>query len=394
MIEKIISIKNIGRFHDCKPCGDVTFRRLTLIFAENGRGKTTLCSILRSLATGLPEYIYERKTLGVSGSSSAIIRLNGHNFTFGENGWSSAYNGIVIFDSVFVHENVYSGDYVSHEQKKNLYKVIVGPKGVQLAKQIDELDEKIRVANADIRTKRDSLSVIVPSGTTLEEYLAWQTIEDIEVKINQKKAEIDNLQRILDKATEIQSKGILEKINLPAFPTCFLTLLSKKLSDVVVDAEARVRQQIKDHSMENRGETWLSQGLDFVVDNKCPFCGQSITANELIYAYRSHFNVAYKELKQEVAQLSQKISNKIGETSLNTIQQTLSNNLILVEYWKQFAEIVMPPFDFKIISKKYSTLRDHALMLVQRKQQSPTEPITPGEDFQTALNAVTSLLFC
>ena len=49
MLEKIVQIKNIGRFRDYAASGDVTFRKLTLVYAENGRGKTTLCVILRSL---------------------------------------------------------------------------------------------------------------------------------------------------------------------------------------------------------------------------------------------------------------------------------------------------------------------------------------------------------
>jgi wobble nucleotide-excising tRNase len=54
MLQRIISIRNVGRFLNCSASGDVTFRRFTLIFAENGRGKTTLCAILRSLATNMP----------------------------------------------------------------------------------------------------------------------------------------------------------------------------------------------------------------------------------------------------------------------------------------------------------------------------------------------------
>ncbi len=50
MLQRVISIKNVGRFQNYGAAGDVTFRRYTLIFAENGRGKTTLCAILRSLA--------------------------------------------------------------------------------------------------------------------------------------------------------------------------------------------------------------------------------------------------------------------------------------------------------------------------------------------------------
>lgn len=391
MLEKFISIKNIGRFRDCCPRGDVTFRKLTLLFAENGRGKTTLCAILRSLQTGQPEFIAERRTLGATDAASVQIRLGGNTHSFGANGWSSSYSDIAVFDSVFIHDNVYAGDYVEHEHKKNLYRVIVGDQGTILARQIEDLDGKIRDANNDIRTRKDAASTILPNGTTLETYLAWQPIEDIETKIQQKIIEVTNRQRILERATEIQSKGLLAKISLPAFPSDFLTILSKQLDDVIADAEIRIRQQINAHGMGNQGETWLSQGLGFVASDKCPFCGQGIKASELIAAYRSHFNDAYTQLKREVAQLSQRISNAIGEASLNVPQQTLSGNLTLVEFWKQFAEIAVPPFEFGNVRTKYTSLRDLASALAQRKQQSPTEPVTPGEDFQTTLHAITSL---
>lgn len=52
MLRKIISIKNVGRFLGYGAAGDVELKRHNLVFAENGRGKTTLCAILRSLQTG------------------------------------------------------------------------------------------------------------------------------------------------------------------------------------------------------------------------------------------------------------------------------------------------------------------------------------------------------
>jgi len=391
MIEKFINIKNIGRFRDCNPRGDVTFRKLTLLFAENGRGKTTLCAILRSLQTGQPEFISERKTLGTTEPASVRIRLGGDNFTFSNNTWSATHPDIAIFDSVFVHDNVYAGDYVDHEHKKNLYRVIVGAQGVNLARQIEELDGKIRDANTNIRTKKDAVSRVLPNGTSLEEYLTWQPVEDIESKIQLKKTEIANRERTLEKATEIQSKGLLAKITLPAFPSDFVTILSKQLADITADAEARVREQINTHNMGRQGETWLSQGLGFVADDKCPFCGQSINGNELIAAYRSHFNAAYRALKQEAAQLTQRITGTIGESSLTTTQQTVSNNLALVEFWKQFVEIELPEFPFEDVRRKYASLRNLALSLAHRKQQSPIEPVTPDSDFQSALDAVTEL---
>ncbi len=391
MIEKFISIKNIGRFRDCSPRGDVSLRKLTLLFAENGRGKTTLCAIFRSLQTGLSQYISERQTLGATDSASVQVRLDGNTYAFATDGWSSTHSDIIVFDSVFVHDNVYAGDYVEHEHKKNLYRVVVGAQGVQLARKVEDLDGKIRDVNTDINTKKSVASNTLPNGTTLEDYLSWQPVEDVETKISQKSSEVANRQRALDKATEIQSKGLLSKIGLPALPADCLDILSKQLTDIIADAGARIRRQIEDHSMGNQGETWLSQGLGFVAEDKCPFCGQGITTNELIAAYNSHFNTAYAELKQEVAALSQRVSSAVGETSLNTPQQTYSSNQTLVEFWKQFTEIAVPSLDFEDVRIKYTTLHDLASMLAETKQQSPTEPILPGDDFQAVLGAVTAL---
>jgi predicted ATPase len=46
--------------------GDVELKRSNLVFGENGRGKTTLCAILRSLQSGDPAHVEGRKTLGVT----------------------------------------------------------------------------------------------------------------------------------------------------------------------------------------------------------------------------------------------------------------------------------------------------------------------------------------
>lgn len=391
MIEKFISIKSIGRFRDCNPRGDVSFRKLTLLFAENGRGKTTLCAILRSLQTGQHEFISERKSLGAVAPVRVEIRLAGNTYSFKDNAWSATYPNIVIFDSVFIHDNVFAGDYVDHDHKKNLYRVIVGTQGVQLAKKIEELDTKIREVSRDIATKKEIASRSLPHGVTLDTYLAWQPVEDIENKIQKKIAEITSNQRVLEKATEIQAKKKLSKITLPAFPSDFTTILVKQLTDITVDAEARVRQQITHQSMGNQGEIWLSQGLNYVSNDKCPFCGQDLAVNDLIEAYRSHFNAAYKSLKQEVGQLTQRITMAIAESTLYTPQQTLSNNLMLIEFWRQFAQVSVPDFSIDDVRKKYSTLRDIALTLAQKKQQTITESVEPEADFQSALDAVKAL---
>ena len=73
MLKKFVRLKNIGKFVDCKAAGDVEFRPLTLIFGENGRGKTTLCGVLRSVSSGDQSYLSERKTLGASDDTDISI---------------------------------------------------------------------------------------------------------------------------------------------------------------------------------------------------------------------------------------------------------------------------------------------------------------------------------
>ena len=52
MLKKFVNIENISRFKSFNASGDVELKRHSLLFGENGRGKTTVCAILRSLQTG------------------------------------------------------------------------------------------------------------------------------------------------------------------------------------------------------------------------------------------------------------------------------------------------------------------------------------------------------
>lgn len=391
MIEKFIAIKNIGRFRNCTPHGDVSFRKLTLLHAENGCGKTTLCAIIRSLMSGNADYISERKAIGTSDDAYVNLRLWGSNYTFANNSWSAVYPDLAVFDTAFIHENVYSGDYVDHDQKKNLYRVIVGPQGVNLANQIEELDGLIRKANDDIREKKQLVSRLAPLGTPVEDFLTLQPISEIDKKIDDEKREIAILQRTLDKSSEIQAKEILKKINFPSFPTDFLSILSKQIDDVSIDAEERVQQHIKAHVMGEEGESWLSQGMGYISVDKCPFCGKGIDENELIAAYQSHFNDAYRKLKKDVADLSRSIEQQIGANALISTQQHLSENLTLLEFWRQFDDVSLTSIDFDDLRTKYEKLRNCALHLAQKKQQSPLESVATDADFQTALDEVDSL---
>jgi hypothetical protein len=82
-LKKIISIKSVGRLVNCEQKGP-EFNKYNVIFAENGRGETTLCAVLRSLQTGEHQHCTERKTIApVAAEPSAAVRLSSSLF-FGQ----------------------------------------------------------------------------------------------------------------------------------------------------------------------------------------------------------------------------------------------------------------------------------------------------------------------
>ena len=49
-LKKVTTIRSVGRFKAARIAGG-NYDRFTLIYGGNGRGKSTLCAILRSLQT-------------------------------------------------------------------------------------------------------------------------------------------------------------------------------------------------------------------------------------------------------------------------------------------------------------------------------------------------------
>lgn len=379
VIRKFISIENIGKFRCCKPTGDVELRPVTLIYAENGRGKTTLCDILRSLRSGSGDLVSGRATLGHAASPAVTIRLDGSNAVFDGTSWSTTLPGLHVFDSLYVHENVYAGEVIEHEQKRNLYRVIVGEKGVTLAGKVDSLDAKIKGTDTAIRNARTPIAHFAPEGISVDEYVALEKDPDIDAKIAAKEAELVALRR----AEEIASKPLLAQLTGATLPTALPTLLTKQLDDVSDETETLVRQHLADHT-DGATEPWLSAGIGFERDEQCPFCQQNTTGSDLIAAYRAYFGETYAALKAEVAGLRTSVEAFGTEANRLRMEQTMQSNTELLEFWSQFTEINQPELDLDELIASMEELREIALGAVDQKAASILEAITLGRDFEAA----------
>ena len=298
-LRQIKHIGSVGRFRACAAEGDVTLKKYTLIFGENGRGKTTLCSILRSLQNDDPAIVIGRKTLGDGRDPNIVLAFESGQILFKGGQWNTPHTKLRIFDAQYVAENVYFGDGIGTDQRRNLCRVMLGRDGVVLAQAYDEADAAITLKNNEIRDVRKRLMAHVQTHqiddlTTLTEDPA------IDEKIEAKAREVEGLKEI----DNLRTRSVLQAVEFPKLPTRLEKILDKTLEDVSRNAEASVRKHLAAHDMEGH-ENWLSTGMSYAKKDECPFCGQSTKGVDLIAAYTAYFNETYTAFKQELEQYTQ-----------------------------------------------------------------------------------------
>ncbi|HMD83757.1 MAG TPA: AAA family ATPase [Terriglobia bacterium] len=387
MINKILFIKNVGRFVDYSGHGDVEFQKLTLIFGENGRGKTMLSAILRSLGTGDAQCLLERKSIKSSKEPEACIRVNSASHTFKNGNWDNPVPELEVFDTTFINENVYSGVYVDHEHRKNLYRFIVGKKGVQLANAVDDLDTKSRDKSEEIKSKGKEIQQNILGAMSVEQFVSLPFVPDVDKQIGEKEAEVEALRQ----ATSIANKPGLTKLSLPKIPLANLqSLLTKTVGDVADTAEKLVRQHVAS-CMNERGETWINSGLDYVKADRCPFCGQSLAGVELIKAYRAFFSKAYAALKHEISQMISVVGAGFSQEAILKVQQTIDSNSSNAEFWKGHVKADYPLIEFDKVQSAWVNLHSGVEQHLKRKEASPLETIELGDDLKQAITAFNGL---
>ncbi len=377
MLKKFITIRNVGKFRDYACTGDIEFVRLSLIHAENGRGKTTLCAILRSLQGGNSHVINERKTLDTKDLPQVEVLTDSGKLSFKDGAWSGHHPNLAIFDSTYVAENVYAGDYIRHNHKKNLCRVIIGAKGVALVETLDAVDAEIISLNSQLKEQRTAIEKHVPIGVKFDEFLALCEDDQIDKKIAAKRDEVS----LLSNADAIRTKPALATLSLPSAPSNYSQILEKDIAGVSADAEQRIQAHIAAHKMGTQGQAWLTQGMQFMPGNTCPFCDQGIGGNKLVAAFQVYFGESYKSLQREVASLDRIFRDSLHDNKILPLQNTLTQNNALADFWKGLVPVELPLLSFEDeIAPTLTALRQVLTPYITRKVQAPLEKITCGSD--------------
>ncbi len=341
MINKINLLKNVGPFDNVSPHPDTAFGKLTLIYGENGKGKTTLANVFRSLSSDKPSLIIEeRRRLGAKDRPHIIIEEENQTLIYQDGQWKPHLPNIAVFDDNFVVQNVCAGMEVSSDHRKNLHGLIIGKDGLGLNLALQAELEKIDGHNRVIREKEALVKRSIKGDMSVDNFCKLPERPDIENAINDIKKSIKTAE-----SKDVKNKSGFQTIELPALDIGVINaILQKDLPDLEQDAENMVKTHFA--KLGKGAQNWVSDGVNKFEpiysekgDEICPFCAQSLEHSPLINHYKDYFSLVYNNLKAEIKTLGIKTKEEHNDTIRVEFGQAVSAIKEATIFWKEHINI-------------------------------------------------------
>ncbi len=349
---------------------------ITLIYGENGVGKSTLAAALDSLRERNPAEVLRRRKLPGDVPPSMRVCLNGIDYTFDGGDWSDqpADDTLDVFYPGFVSRNVHATTAVDPDHKRNLCELVLGRTAVAKVARLAAADGEGRATLAEIRNLDSQISLLIKKPDTLDTFLGLPMDNDIDEKI----------QKVRDELKEAQSKDAIltralpQEVTLPKISRIdIVSILERSSIDVAADVATKVKTHIKAH-LDREGETWLAYGVKHLgADETCPFCGQTTADSVLITAIRSYFSTAYATFTESLAKDVQRVREEIGSSVFAKLNAALLTQFANAGQWADVMPIDQSALN-STLSQAEAVWKSAATMLgnlITRKQANPLEKI-------------------
>ncbi len=391
MINRLQLLRNVGLFDSVNGAANIPLARLTLIYAENGRGKTTLAAILRSLATGDPIPIAERRRLAAPHPPHVVLDCDGGPpaAMFQDNEWNRTVPNMAVFDDVFVDENVYSGLAVESGHRQNLHELILGSQGVALNRTVQTLVERIETHNAALRTNGAAIPAADRGTMPVDEFCALTARADTDAAVLSAER---NLAAVREQDS-IRNTALFETLSLPAFDAGAIdAILQRDLPILEASAAARVQAHVS--GIGQGGEAWVADGMLRTATptpggaaGTCPFCAQDLGESQVINHYRAYFSTAYADLKREIADTIAAVNRLHGGDAPAAFERAVRVAGETRQFWSQFCDVPEVSLDTAAIAQAWRTAHEAVSAALQAKQAAPLDPTSLSDTAKAAIAA-------
>lgn len=377
MLTKILAIKNTGLLQDASGINNKRLGKQAIFYAENGRGKSTLASVLSSCGSGDSSLMEERVTIDGSASPQASFMFGSKQVKYAKGNWTGNPPEIIVYDAGFVNGNVHAGEEVTSNQRANLLDFALGAAAMQARSDEQEATESEKVASRSLKNANTFLEGLVAGRMGTSEFRALPQDPDVDRAISDLSKQLAALERTAEiQRLEIPSLHQLDEFN----PDHVVQVINKTLEHVHNEAASRVAEHLS-HLKDENSSDWLKRGLDIAPEHGCPFCGQDTSGVELIDMYRNYFDQAYRDLNETFEREIVETRRLLSSDVLDRISEMRQENNSYIEAWSEYvAASAFPDDQDDLARSSLDNLRDIVNSLFARKSAAITEAHAGDDD--------------
>jgi wobble nucleotide-excising tRNase len=376
MFKKIV-IRNVGVLKAFEAGTSPQLSQLTMFYARNGRGKSTLTAVMRAARDGCSNTVMARRSLGNSAADPEITLISdAGNRLFKDGNWQHKRAPIEVFDTAFIAENVFAGEMIELDQDRGLFSVIIGEDGVKLAKLLEGFKARTKVTGAKLSDAETALKDDLPSDISREAFFAVAANPAYADRLDKAEKALRAVQQV-DKVAALKQ---LETIGMPALPSDFKAVLKATLPDIDAAARLRLAEHFRLFKLGKHGEAWVNYGVEHMHDETCPFCARP-NADELgmVTLYGQIFGEQYKGHMITIADVATSLDERMGEETRSLIAATLAANAASAKAWEPFVQFGTELPDCAELVADLAEVHLAAKPLLDRKRLSPLEAIEDVE---------------
>ena len=332
MLEKFESVNKVGLFENYSHSSGCDFGEATLVYGENGVGKSTLAAILDSLRERNAEEITRRRSLPGDVSPTVVVWLNGKAYSFNGSVWDDQLpqDTLDVFYPGFVTRNVHGATSVDPDQRRNLCEFVIGRKAVEKVTRLVHADNEGRTALTDLKAIEKQLQLLIKHPGTLETFLGLPNDPKIDENTERVRVELKQAQS----KDAIIARAVPNAVALPIIDrNAVVMVLEKNTDSIDAGVSAIIREHIDQH-LDDNGENWLKYGAKYAgSDNKCPFCAQDVTGLNLVAAIRSYFSAEYRAYTESLSLEIQALRDQLDSAAYSNISKALSVQVAVAAQW-------------------------------------------------------------
>jgi wobble nucleotide-excising tRNase len=389
MLDRIQLLQNVGNFDNVAAGARLALQKLALFYAENGKGKTTLAAILRSLGLDDPRIIEDRHRLGSTHQPKVVLIEGTVSYIFENGAWAGGTPNIAVFDDTFVAENVCSGIEIESGHRQNLHELILGAQGGMLNAVLQGHINRVEEHNRALTRLGAAIPVALRGSLSIDEFAALPANPNIDEEIIAAERGLAGAMS----AEAVRNRSLFTKISLPDFDVPAITeLLQRNLANIQVAAAEKVQAHLT--KLGRDGEAWVSNGMDKIQsasagsdEDVCPFCVQTLSGSEIITDYQAFFSGEYQALKQEIQDFGLALKARHAGELIAAFERAVRLARENSVFWSEFAGIPDFVLDTAAISREWQEVREALLVLLRAKLGAPLEQLTVPPELLARIEA-------